>query len=150
MTTIVDKKDPNNTHVSKRIALITVGWIALILGVIGIFLPLLPTTPFILLASWCFARSSRYFHNFLINNATFGPMIQRWEAGQGITRTIRNRAVTMLWLTMMLSMWIIGKWWAMALLTTIGLCTTCYLFRMTQDDPVEEPVANSKKHGLIP
>jgi uncharacterized membrane protein YbaN (DUF454 family) len=137
LNSVVDKKSPDNAPISKRIVLIIAGWISLILGIFGIFLPLLPTTPFILLASWCFARSSRYFHNFLLNNSLFGPMIRRWEAGQGITKSIRNRAVTLLWVTMILSMWIIGKWWAVGMLSTIGLCTTWYLCRLTQEPPQE-------------
>ena len=55
------------------------GFIALALGMAGAVLPLLPTTPFILLAAFCFARSSRRFHNWLLNHRTFGPMIENWR-----------------------------------------------------------------------
>ena len=57
-----------------------IGFLFLILGVIGIFLPVVPTTPFVLLAAWCFARSSRKWHNWLLDSELFGPMLRDWEA----------------------------------------------------------------------
>lgn len=55
------------------------GWISLLLALIGVPLPLLPTTPFVLLAAFCFSRSSTRFHQWLINNRLFGPIIIEWE-----------------------------------------------------------------------
>ena len=51
------------------------------LGFVGVFVPLLPTTPFILLAAFCFSRSSASWHQYLLNNKTFGRMIRDWESG---------------------------------------------------------------------
>jgi uncharacterized protein len=64
---------------------ITVGWLFLGLGFIGIFLPLLPTTPFILLAAFCFSRGSTTLHRWLLEQRTFGPMIRDWNQ-HGIIR----------------------------------------------------------------
>ena len=61
------------------------GFIALGAGVIGVFLPLLPTTPFILLSAWLFARSSAKYHRWLRSNKYFGKTIRAWEKGQGLT-----------------------------------------------------------------
>ena len=58
--------------------LIALGILCLALGTIGLFLPLLPTTPLILLAAWCFSRSSPRLHRFLLNNKLFGPLIENW------------------------------------------------------------------------
>jgi len=58
---------------------ITVGWLFLGLGFIGIFLPLLPTTPFVLLAAFCFSRGSTTLHHWLLEQKTFGPMIRDWN-----------------------------------------------------------------------
>lgn len=67
---------------------LTAGWVALGLGVAGIFLPVLPTTPFVLLAAWCFSRSSEQLHRWLLDHPRFGPLIRDWEAH----RVIRLRA----------------------------------------------------------
>ena len=64
---------------ASRDLLMTLGIISLTLGIIGIFLPLLPTTPFLLLSSWCFVRSSEKFHNWLYNHKHLGPIIKAWE-----------------------------------------------------------------------
>ena len=62
-----------------------VGWLCLGLGCVGIFLPLLPTTPFVLLAAFCFSRSSRRLHRWLLTQRTFGPIIRDWNQ-HGIIR----------------------------------------------------------------
>ena len=55
------------------------GWFFFALGVVGAFLPVLPTTPIMLLALWCFARSSDRFHNWLYTHRVFGPPLQQWH-----------------------------------------------------------------------
>jgi uncharacterized membrane protein YbaN (DUF454 family) len=69
------------------------GFLFIGLGIIGIFLPLLPTTPFILLAAGCFAKSSPRWHRWLLANRTFGPMIKNWEEHQCISCNSRRIAV---------------------------------------------------------
>ena len=55
------------------------GFASIAIAVLGLFLPLLPTTPFVLLAAACFARSSEKWHRWMLANETFGPMIRNWE-----------------------------------------------------------------------
>ena len=62
-----------------RALLVTAGFASVALGVAGIFLPLLPTTPFLLLAAACYVRASARFYNWLLNTRTFGPMIINWR-----------------------------------------------------------------------
>lgn len=62
------------------------GWAALALGTVGIFLPLIPTTPFILVAAWCFSRGSERMHRWLLEHQHFGPMVRDWER-YGVIRT---------------------------------------------------------------
>lgn len=62
-----------------RLVVMTSGWLSLIFGIIGIFLPLLPTTPFVLLSAYCFSKSSPRLHHWLITQPRLRPMIQNWE-----------------------------------------------------------------------
>ena len=63
----------------KKIAYLIAGWMSLLLAFIGVFLPLLPTTPFVLLAAFCFSRSSEKLHSWLLQHKLFGPLISDWE-----------------------------------------------------------------------
>lgn len=69
------------------------GWISLILGLIGIVLPLLPTTPFILLAAFCFQRGSDRLHRWLVNHPRFGPLIADWRERGAISRKAKRNAM---------------------------------------------------------
>jgi len=71
---------------AKRIVLILVGLTALALGVLGIFLPLLPTTPFVLVAAIAFANSSERLHNWLLEHDFFGPLIKNWQRYGAISK----------------------------------------------------------------
>lgn len=62
-----------------RILFILLGFICVFLGALGMFLPILPTVPFLLLALACFAQSSRYFHEWLYHHRLFGPPLQQWQ-----------------------------------------------------------------------
>jgi uncharacterized membrane protein YbaN (DUF454 family) len=63
-----------------------IGLVSVVLAVLGIFLPVLPTTPFLLLAIACFARSSERLHTWLLSNKTLGPIIRNWEESKSIPR----------------------------------------------------------------
>jgi hypothetical protein len=124
---------------AKKYLLISLGWLSVFLGTVGAFLPILPTVPFMLLAGWCFARSSQRFHQWLLDHKQFGPILRDWERNGSMTRKIRNRALVTLWLSLLLSMWIIGKPWGYALLTALGFCSSAYLLTR----PVSETSRNS-------
>ena len=97
----------------------------------------MPTTPFILLAAWCFARSSERFHSWLINNRYFGEIIRNWEAGKGIPPLVRNYAIIMAWTGLVGSMWLIGKWWSILILGSIGIGVTIYLCRLPSTEKTQ-------------
>ena len=80
-----------------------VGSISLAAGVVGVFLPVIPTTPFILLSAWCFFRSSEKVYQWVISNKKFGPTIENYQEGRGITKKTKIRAIVMMWLTISLS-----------------------------------------------
>lgn len=80
--------------------LIAAGTLSIFVGFIGIFLPLLPTTPFLLLAAALYSKSSDKFYNWLINNRFFGSFIKNYREGNGISPQARFISLTSLWLVM--------------------------------------------------
>ncbi|WP_208435569.1 YbaN family protein [Bartonella phoceensis] len=86
------KKDFKTSHFW-RIGTAIVGWIMVGLGIVGVMLPILPTVPFLLVASWCFARSSPHFHRWLNNHRIFGPPIKQWEEKRAISTFVKVLAV---------------------------------------------------------
>ncbi len=69
------------------------GFVFLGLGLVGVFLPLLPTTPFILLAAACFAQSSERMHRWILANETFGPMVRDWEQKRCVSCRVKVIAI---------------------------------------------------------
>jgi len=88
-------------------ALIVAGTLSLGLGIIGIFIPLLPTTPFLLLAAYCYFRSSKKLYNWLISNKWFGSYIRNYYEGLGIPLKIKLLSISFLWLTISFSIYFI-------------------------------------------
>ncbi|HLR60966.1 MAG TPA: YbaN family protein [Lentibacillus sp.] len=84
----------------KKLLLIIAGSISLGLGVLGVILPLLPTTPFLLLAAACYVRSSERLYYWLITNKYFGSYIQNYRDGKGIPLRAKVIGVSVLWLAM--------------------------------------------------
>lgn len=91
----------------KRAFWITVGLLALALGLVGAALPLLPTTPFVLVAVFAFARSSPRLHAWLVNHPRFGPAIGHWQREGAISRRAKWSAVAMMLLAFGVS-WLVG------------------------------------------
>ncbi len=79
-----------------RAAWFVSGIVALALGLVGIVLPLLPTTPFLLLAAVCFARSSPALHDWIIHHPRFGPPIADWRTHRAISRRAKTGAMALL------------------------------------------------------
>lgn len=107
-----------------------IGVVSLALGIIGIFLPLLPTTPFLLLAAFCFMRGSTRMHNWLINHKIFGPYIRDFQAGLGIPLRTKCLALTIMWISLAISAWIVPLIWVKWLLLVPGIGVSIYLWRL--------------------
>ncbi len=88
---------------AKRRLLIGAGTLCTGLGIIGIFIPILPTTPFLLLAAACYMRSSERFYQWLINNRIFGAYVRNYIEGRGMPIRIKIFTILLLWLTIGLS-----------------------------------------------
>jgi uncharacterized membrane protein YbaN (DUF454 family) len=83
--------------------LIAAGFLFVGLGIVGIVVPLLPTTPFLLLAAACFARSSERFYRWLLGNRWFGAYVRDYREGRGIPARVKIFTVALLWLVVILS-----------------------------------------------
>lgn len=81
--------------------LIIAGFMAVGLGILGMFLPVLPTTPFLLLAAACFAKSSKRFYQWLLNNKWFGSYIKNYREGKGIPLKIKILSMGFMWMTIL-------------------------------------------------
>ncbi len=114
----------------KKYALLAVGTVSLGLGIVGIFLPLLPTTPFLLLTSVCFVKTSKKRHQWLMNHKTFGPYIHNYIAHKAIHKRARIIALTLLWLTISLSIYIVGAYYIKILLFIIASGVTIHLMTL--------------------
>jgi len=73
----------------KRVLFSSLGWLCVGLAFVGIFVPGIPTTPFLIVALWAFAKSSKKFHNWLLNHKRFGPMLQNWESHKVVPRNAK-------------------------------------------------------------
>ncbi len=87
----------------KKGLLIIAGSISTAIGIVGIFIPLLPTTPFLLLAAACYARSSQRFYDGLLSNRVFGAYIKNYLEGKGIPIKLKIITLALLWITIGLS-----------------------------------------------
>lgn len=114
-----------------RWLLIAAGSLCVLLGVIGIFLPLLPTTPLMLLAAACFARSSRRFHDWLLANRTFGPLILEWEKHRSIPRRTKLTAIALMSATLAVSIvFFVEPRWLQGLLAAFGVALAVWMYRI--------------------
>ena len=86
-------------NILTRGVLISIGTLSVGIGIIGVFLPVLPTTPFLLLAAACYAKSSDRFYNHLLNNKIFGSYIKNYREGKGISLKAKVISISFLALT---------------------------------------------------
>lgn len=126
---------PHERPRAVRALLIGLGWTCIVVGVIGIFLPVLPTTPFLLLASACFVRSSPRFHQWLITHKYFGRYLAYYLDGKGIPRKAKVGIIVLLWVTMTPSALLIVPWpWLSVCMLLGALAGSIYIAR--QPEPV--------------
>lgn len=112
-----------------RALLAALGVFFVALGALGAVLPVLPTTPFLLLAAWCFARSSDRLYRWLHENRLFGEHLRRYRGGEGLPLSVKVAAISTLWLTLAASAlwtWPDRAWLAPALLL-VGAAVTLHI-----------------------
>ncbi|WP_455628380.1 YbaN family protein [Parabacteroides chinchillae] len=106
---------------ARRVIYIVLGTFFLILGAIGIFVPLLPTTPFWLLTCWFYIRGSEYLYNKVMQNRYFGPYIRNFIEDKAIPMRSKVISVGIIWLsTISTTAFLIEKWWIILCLFLIS------------------------------
>jgi hypothetical protein len=112
-----------------RYGLVVAGWLSIALGVVGIFLPVLPTTPFLLLAAACFVRSSPRFYEWLVGHPRLGPWIRGYLDGEGIPLKAKVYAIGTMWLSIALSCYLVPRLWARLFMLSSAVLMTFYILR---------------------
>ena len=122
----------NRNQRAVRALLLVAGTISLTFGAIGIVLPILPTTPFLLLSAACYLRSSERMHKWLLSNRWFGEYIRKYQEGRGIPLKTKIVAVTFLWVTILFSVFFVLDeiLIAQGALFLVGLGVSVHLVRL--------------------
>lgn len=107
------------------------GSVSLVLGLIGVVVPGLPTTPFILLAAACYAKASPRLHAWLLNHRLTGPLLRDWEKHRSLTRRTKTIAVVSMLVMVSFSIWSFRhRWIAQAVLVVLGLIGAWVVLRI--------------------
>lgn len=130
-TTAKTERAPRRVSAVLRWTLLPVGCAAVALGVLGIFLPVLPTVPLLLLALACFARSSERFYGWLLEHDLLGPMVRPYLEGQGLKRATKAKAIALIWASIALSAFLLlDAAWLRGMLLLVATGVTVYLLRL--------------------
>jgi len=122
------KQSGKKSNLLLKWILITMGTIFVGIGIIGIFIPILPTTPFLLLAAACYARSSTRFYNWLINNKLIGTYIKNYREGKGVPLKVKVFTILLLWITILFSVFfILLISWIKIILIIIAIGVTIHI-----------------------
>lgn len=113
---------------TKRTVILLIGFICLALGILGIFLPLLPTTPFLLLAAACFVRASDRLYQWLVNHKIFGLYIRNYREYKAIPLKMKISSIALLWITISFSiLYVVDSTAMKIILALIGIGVTIHL-----------------------
>ena len=111
--------------------LIMAGTISLALGIIGIFIPVLPTTPFLLLSAACYSRSSKKFYDWLLSNRWFGNYIRNYREGRGVPLKVKLLTIIILWTTILTSAFLfVTNWKIQIMLIIIAIGVTIHIWKI--------------------
>jgi len=115
----------------RRVGYLVLGWLALVAGVIGVVVPVWPTTCFLLLAAWSFSRSSRRMYRWLHENRLFGEHLKIYRETGRISRGVRNVSLSALWLTIGISAVLAARVpWVPVVLLALAVAITVHLVRI--------------------
>jgi hypothetical protein len=114
----------------KKFLLIFTGSLSLGLGLIGIILPVLPTTPFLLLAAFCYLRSSAPLYHWLMRHPLLGPYLDNYINHRAIKRSLKISTIALLWLSLLVSMFLIASFHLRIFLAIVGLAVTIHVLSL--------------------
>ncbi len=137
----------------RKSAWIIIGTVCMGLGILGVFLPVLPTTPFLLLTAFCYGRGSERFYHWLMDRSPFGGYIRNYQEGRGIPLKHKVLAIAVLWLTIGLTLaYVATTWWMKILLMTVAVGVTLHLGKvktLLQDIPGPVDLVNPAESADI-
>jgi len=115
----------------KKAIFIAAGTISLGLGGVGVFLPILPTTPFLLLSAACYYKGSERMHRWLLSNKLFGNYIRNYKEGKGITQTGKILTLSLLWITICFSMfYVVNNYVVQIVLFAMAIAVTIHIIAL--------------------
>jgi len=114
-----ERPDPATISPVVRAVLLVVGTAALVVGIAGIFLPILPTTPFLLVTAACYARASTRLYEWLVGQPSLGPIVVEWRRSRSLPPGVKTRALMVVAITFAVSIVLVD-----ALLLRVGLVVT--------------------------
>lgn len=113
-----------------RVVFAVIGTVALAIGILGIVLPILPTTPFLLLAAACYARASTRLYGWLLGQSALGPIIARWRESGSMAPGVKTRAIVIVVVTFSVSVFLVDGLLARALLVATATIVIFFLARI--------------------
>ncbi len=122
----------------KKIILITFGWCCVGMAFIGVFVPGIPTTIFLIVALWAFARSSKKFHSWLLNHKRFGPILQNWESHKVVPRNAKILMVILQISAVIIFHYSLQNIYLTVLLTITLIFVARYVLSLPSELPVNE------------
>lgn len=122
----------------QRTILIIIGWLAVVLATFGVVLPLLPTTPFLLLAAWCFARSSPRFHYWLLYRSWFGGYLRHWQKHRALPPGTKPKAMIFIVITFAVSLYLVNLLWIRLFLLMMMCALLVFMWRMPVVDEKQQ------------
>lgn len=122
----------------QRTILIIIGWLAVALATFGVVLPLLPTTPFLLLAAWCFVRSSPRFHHWLLYRSWFGGYLRHWQKHRALPPGTKPKALVFIVITFAVSLYLVSIFWVRLLLLVMMCALLIFMWRMPVVDEKQQ------------
>lgn len=129
---IDEYEDDLHDNVVMRWVFFVLGFVFVGLGILGVILPGMPTTVFILLAGWCWAKSSRRFHSWLMEHRIFGPMLIDWEERRAMPRFAKYLAWSMMGISSAFLYWRLpdDKLWIAVMTSVLCLITAIWMYRL--------------------